>query len=305
MGSTMLQLVQMVTGEAGLVVPNSVAGNTSQDTQQILALMNAVGNELLPKFEWQALQTAYTFYAPLLQANGDVVNGSAVIINLTSTAGIVPGTWMVTGLGILQDVHVVSVDSATQVTISQPANVTALQTQLTFSQTQYTMPDGYDRPVNRTQWDKSKHWEMIGPETPQQWEWLKSGYIATGPRIRWRIMGGYFQIWPALNTRELLGFEYVSKNWVITAAGATAGRLVNDSDTAIFSDRSLVIGTKLKYFETKGFDTTALKRDFDAEVDLRMATEQGAPTLSQAPRLSQVLIDQSAIPDSGFGQAAS
>jgi hypothetical protein len=25
---------------------------------------------------------------------------------------------------------------------------------------------------------------MLGPEDAQQWEWLLSGYISTGPRIR-------------------------------------------------------------------------------------------------------------------------
>ena len=47
MGSTMVQLVQQVSNELGLVSPSTVAGNNSQDVIQTLALMNASGYELL------------------------------------------------------------------------------------------------------------------------------------------------------------------------------------------------------------------------------------------------------------------
>lgn len=304
MGSTMLALVQQVTGELGLIVPTNVAGNTSQDVQQILALMNSIGNELVPKFDWERLDTEYRFYTQFVQPTGDTVKGSPVIINLTTTAGVQPNTWMATGFGIPQDSYVVSVDSSTQVTISQPTTQTAAGSVIAISQTKYSMPSDYDRPVNRTQWDKSKHWEMLGPESPQQWQWLKSGYIATGPRIRWRILGNYFQIWPSLNTQEYLGMEYISRSWAIAANNTAKTSLTADTDTSIFSDRTMVIGTKLKYFEIKGFDTTALAQDYDTEVELRKALEQGAAMLSFAPRLSAVLIDQNAIPDSGYGQVS-
>ena len=52
MSSTMLQLVQQVTSELNLVVPNQVAGNTSQDTVQILALMNRAGYDLTKEHDW-------------------------------------------------------------------------------------------------------------------------------------------------------------------------------------------------------------------------------------------------------------
>ncbi|VVD96429.1 hypothetical protein PIN31009_01898 [Pandoraea iniqua] len=301
MGKSLLQLVQKVTGELGLVIPTAVAGNTSQDIIQIAALMNAVGDESQAKFCWQALDTEYRFTTAYQQIAGNTTNGSPIVSGLASTAGILPGTFMVTGLGVPQDCYVLSVDSVSQVTLNQNATVTATGSQIVFAQTKYTMPADYDRLIDRTQWDKSKHWEMLGPESPQQWQWIKSGYIATGPRVRWRVLGGYFQVWPALNTSEYLGLEYTSKYWARDATGTPKDALTQDTDTSIFSDRMMVIGTKLKYFEIKGFDTTALKRDFDSEFDIRMATEQGGATLSMAPRLSQVLVGPENTPDSGYG----
>lgn len=300
--SSMLELVQQVTAELGLIVPTSVAGNTSQDAIQILALMNAVGKETMAKFCWQALDTEYRFTTAFVNTTGNTTTGSAVVTGLATTAGISANTFMVTGLGIPQDCYVQSVDSGTQVTLTQPATVTASASQLVFAQTKYTMPSDYDRQIDRTQWDKSKHWEMLGPESPQQWQWIKSGYIATGPRIRWRVLGGYFQVWPPLSTPEYLGLEYTSKNWARDVASTPKPSLTADTDTSVFSDRLMVLGTKLKYFEIKGFDTTALKRDFDTEYEIRMGTEQGSPMLSMAPRMSQILVGPENVPDSGYGQ---
>ena len=52
MSSTMLQLVQQVTAELNLAVPSYVVGNPSQDVQQILALMNRAGYDLIKEHDW-------------------------------------------------------------------------------------------------------------------------------------------------------------------------------------------------------------------------------------------------------------
>lgn len=306
--ATMLQLVQQATGELGLAVPMSVAGSAAQDTIQQLALLNAAGYELLrapadhPEFNWQALTTEYRFTSQFTIQTGNVTANSAVITGIQSTAGIVANTYMVTGNGINQDTYVLSVDSPTQVTMTQAAAASGTAVSLTFAQTKYSMPADFQRIIDRTQWDKSKHWEMLGPESPQQWQWLKSGYIATGPRIRWRILGNFFQIWPSVSTSEYLGFEYVSKNWVVDGStGAAKGSFTQDSDTCLFDDRLMVAALKLKYWGIKGFETQLLEDEYESILSAVMGAEQGAPMLSFAPRLSQVLLGPENIPDSGYG----
>jgi hypothetical protein len=300
MSSTMLQLVQQATGELGLAVPFSVAGNTAQDTMQQLALLNAVGYELVrePAFNWQALTTEYRFTSQWTIQTGNVTIGSSVITGIPSTAAIVAGTYMVTGNGINQDTYVQSVDSPTQITMSQAAAASGTGVTLTFAQTKYAFPVDYQRIIDRTQWDKSKHWEMLGPESPQQWQWLKSGYIATGPRIRWRILGNTFQIWPGVSTSEYLGFEYISKYWVNDVSGTPKGSFTSDTDTCQFDDRLMVAGMKLKYWGIKGFETQILQDEFDSILSSVKGEEQGAPMLSFAPRLSSYLLGPENIPDS-------
>lgn len=297
--TTMLQLVQQATGEMGLAVPTYVAGNTAQDTIQQLALLNAVGYEIQRKWDWEALCTEYRFTTQYVTTTGTLTTGSAVVTGIPDTTGL-DTTYMVMGTGINTDVYVVSVDSATQVTLNQAATATGSQT-LNFCKTKYSNPSDFDRQIDRTQWDKTRHWEMLGPESAQQWQWLKSGFIATGPRLRFRRMGGFFQIWPPIASAEYLGWEYVSNAWAQDTTGAGKSSFTVDTDTCIFPDRLMVLGLKLKYFEVKGFDTTALSRDYQDELSIAMANDMGSETLSFAPQLSQQLLGVANLPDTGLG----
>ncbi len=77
-----------------------------------------------------------------------------------------------------------------------------------------------------------------------------------------------------------------------------------DNDTCVYPDRVMVLGTKLKYFEAKGFDTTALYRDYLAELETAIAQDTAAANLSFAPRPGTVLIGYDNIPDSGYGTSS-
>lgn len=306
MSSTMLQLIQQATSEMGVTVPSSVAGNTSTDVVQLLALLNAVGYEVQREHQWEAMTVEYRFSTVYYQYTADTTNGSASISSMSSTTGLTddPTYFTVTGTGVPQDTYLSSVNSgASTAVLSQEMQATGTGVTLTFSQTKYELPSGFDRLIDRTDWDKSQHWEMLGPETAQQWQWLKSGFISTGPRVRFRVLGGLFQIWPALAAEHLLGFEYVSNLWVTASGQATPNKtsFTVDTDTCIFPDRLMVLGLKKKYYEAKGFDTTALQRDYRMQLDISKANDAGSPTLSFAPRPGSVLLTWDNIPDSNYG----
>jgi len=299
--ATMLQLVQRAMGELGLSVPNVVAGNATVDVSQMLALLNALGEELQRMHEWQKLTKEYRFTTQFLATTGNTTTNSPVVTAMGSTTGL-DNTYMVTGLGVQQDAYVLTNDSATQVTLTRPVTSTATGVDLVFTKTKYAFPDDFDRLINRTQWDKTNHWEMIGPESAQQWQWLKSGYIQTTPRVRYRQLGNFFQIWPPVGVANYYGFEYISNGWVLDASGNAKSRFTADDDTCIFPDRLMVLGLKLKYFEIKNFDTTALYRDFVYQFDITRGTDSAAPTLNLAPMRENLLLGYDSIPDSGYGR---
>jgi len=299
MSSTMLELMQQTSSELGLLAPTYVAGNTQQDVIQLLALMNRAGYNLIKEYDWRALQKEYRFYTQTISTTGDGVNGSYNLLNVANTTGL-STKWQVTGTGIPQDCSIVSVSGST-VTLNQPLQATNVGIALSFGQTAYDLPTDYETITDRTQWDKTRHWELLGPEDAQQWQWLKSGYISTGPRIRWRIYGEYFNVWPIMNTSEYLGYEYRSKGWAESSSGTVKNSFTADTDTTFLDDTIMVLATKLKFFQIKGFDTTSLQQDYERYLSVAKANDKGSATLSFAPYPSKVLIGYANIPDTGYG----
>jgi hypothetical protein len=291
--------MQQTSSELGLVAPTYVAGNTQQDVIQLLALMNRAGYNLIKEYDWRALQKEYRFYTQAISTTGDGVNGSYNLLNVANTTGL-STKWQVTGTGIPQDCSIVSVSGST-VTLNQPLQATNVGIALTFGQMEYDLPSDYETITDRTHWDKTKHWEMLGPEDAQQWQWLKSGYISTGPRVRWRIYGEYFHIWPLMNTQEYLGYEYRSKGWAESSTGTVKNSFTADTDTTFLDDTIMVLATKLKFFQIKNFDTTSLQQDYERYLSVAKANDKGSATLSFAPYPSKVLIGYANIPDTGYG----
>ena len=295
-------MVQQVAAELNLSVPTYVIGNQSQDVQQILALMNGAGYDLVKEYDWQALQVQYRFYTQAINCNGTTVNGTTLLtVPNTINISAVDKQWQITGYNINQDTNVVTANNSThQITMSQMASGTGTGA-IVLAQTAYDLPFDFENITNRTQWDKTKHWESLGPEDAQQWQWLKSGYISTGPRIRWRILDNQFQVWPPMNTNEYLGWEYKSNGYARGADGAVKTSFTADSDTSVLDSRIMVLLTKMKYWGIKGFDTTVVSQDYQRYLSVAKANDKGAPNLSFAPYPSKVLIGYANIPDTGYG----
>ena len=302
---TLLSNVQDVCLELGLPVPNAVATSSDETLKQLQALLNRVGDTLTTENNWQALAKEYRFETNQLQVNGSIVDNS-LIIQLDSVAGITTN-FQVSGNGVMQDTYVTNVNtSLNQVTINIPATGTFTDTTFTFGQANYPMPPDYERTVNKTMYNKTNRWSVIGPKSAQEWQWIKASYITTGPRMRYRIMGNEFVVWPAAyGANVVLGFEYQSNAWVISPDGTDKQKATDDNDTFLFPDRLLTLGTKLKYFEIKGFDTTALFADYQRELSKFKAQDAGADTLSMAPRYPNILLTQNNLPDTGFGNTTS
>ena len=299
--ATLLQDIQDVCLELGLPVPNAVASSTDETVKQLQALFNRVGDTLTTENNWQVLAKEYRFETNYVQKTGDIVDG-ATTITLNNVTGITTN-FQVTGNGVLQDTYVTAVDAGTNtVTINIPATGTFTGSTYNFGQANYPMPSDYQRTVNKTMYNKSNRWSVIGPKSAQEWQWLKASYITTGPRMRYRIFNDEFVIWPASYAANIvLGFEYQSNSWVEAADGTPKTKATVDTDTFLFPDRLLVLGTKLKYFEIKGFDTTTLYADYQRELSKFKAQDAGADTLSMAPRYPNILLTQNNIPDTGFG----
>jgi hypothetical protein len=301
--ATFLENMQSVCAELGLPTPSVITNNTDDMVVQMTALMNRVGTTLTTENDWQALVKEYRFQTVYYQYTGNVALNALQLTGMSSTTGLT-SDFMVMGNGIMQDTFVTFVaGSAVNININATGAYSG-QT-YTFGQVNYAMPSDYQRMVNKTQYNKSNRWSVIGPKDAQEWQWLKASYVTTGPRMRFRIAGNKFVIWPMPTAQVILGFEYQSGAWAQSASGTPQQKLINDTDTSLFPDYLMILGTKLKYFQIKGFDTTELKADYLRELSKFKAQDAGADTLSLAPKYPNILLTQNNLPDTGFGNTTS
>lgn len=306
---TLLEIIDAVTGELGLVQPSVVIGASDLQTVQLYNLCNREGDSLRRQHNWTALQKLFTLNvgAPTV-TTGDVTISSAVITNIPSTTGIVAGTWVVTGSYIPAAARVLSVDSSTQITMDMVATATLAGGELTFSQDTYPEPTDFDRFINRTAWDRTNRWELIGPDSPQEDQWHRSGIVTTGPRRHFRQTGdlpaGNYRIWPppqTVDTPFQIAWEYISTYWVNSAANVGKAKFTADNDYPNLDAQALILGTKWRFAQAKSLPSAAsLQLEYTEYVKQLMARDGGAPTLHMSQRPSSVLLTAWNVQDNNY-----
>ena len=309
---TVLQIVNQVQQEMGLPQSSTVIGNTDLTTVQLLSFLQLANEELRDYSDegWKVLQFEFNLIInPPIVTTGNTTLNSAVLTNIPSTAGLSANYWAVTGSDIPQSARILSVDSATQVTMTMAAVGAVTGAILTFAQDTYAMPSDFRKYTNRTWWDRSNRWELLGPDSAQLDQWHRSGIVATGPRRHFRNIGPFantYRIWPppadlAATSEIQAVFEYISLNSVMVNGSQTsfAKTFANDADVPLLDDRALMLGMKWRMWEQKGMNWMAKRDEYDRWVDRVMARDGGAKTLNMVKRVNPIFISPSNIQD-GF-----
>lgn len=308
MAKTLLQLIQTAADELGLARPAAAISDTSAQTRQLVAFANKSGELVMQRHDWTALQTEWPIAigAPVT-TTGDLTVGSTVVANIPSTAAITAGTFSLQGAGVQIAARVASVDGATQITMTEPATASGTGVTLTFVKDTFALPSDFERYISDTWWDRTNHWKLIGPITPQLWQWQLSGIVQTGPRRRWRQIGrqsNAYRIWPppsSSDTPAEIVFEYISRNWATDTNGTTTkSSFTADTDTCVFDDGMMVSGIKWQFFQIKGFAYDELKRQWENLLDSAIAHDGGATALNLGRRGLPYLITSGNVQDGNF-----
>lgn len=292
-------------------MPLAVAGSTDTQTQQLFGLANAVGDDLLSQSDWTALQTQAIINVEVpWSGTGDTVAQSGTVTNLTDGSPLaLIGTvtnYIITGNDIQVASRVLTNAAPGTITIDMHATATATGSAMTIARDTYDVPDDFQTFINRTQWDRTNHWELIGPMSPQENQWVMSGIVTTGPRRRFRQVGrgvDVFRIWPpptSNDTPATLAYEYVSNYWAASAAGTPQAGFVYDTDTSVYDDRVVIAGIKYMYFASKGFDATRLERDYRTYIQTSIGRDGGGATLDMARRRFPIFISPASVQDGYF-----
>jgi hypothetical protein len=269
------------------------------------------------------MQFEYDLVVPVpITTTGNFLTSYTAIINdIPSTAGILPPYYSISGNDIPQGARVLSVDDANTLTMTMEASNSAPinDLDLIIAQDTFPEPTGFDWFQNRSMWDRTNRWELIGPDSPQIDQWHRSGIVVTGPRRHFRQLGpgiagqgNNFRIWPPPNelTSPLqLVFEYMSTNAIVVQGGAPvppttptyAQYFANDTDIPLLDDQAIIMGIKWMFWEVKGMGSyVTLQNRWVDYVDRLIARDGAAPTLQLAKRVSPIFLSPSNIQDGFF-----
>jgi hypothetical protein len=237
-----LWVIQQAMVEMGLPKPVQAVTSTDTTVQQMLALLNRAGTEMVLGYPWEQITKEYVFD--------------------TAAAVLAPD-----GLTLIQP-----------------------------------LPSDWSYFLDQTQWDRTNHWPLLGPKTAQEWQWLKGGLLSSGPRIRYRVVGGNLELFPGSSVTSKIAMEYIADSWLASADTVNTyyAEVTADSDILLLDPWIVTAYLKLKYWEAKGLDTTAYTKDFVGIWEARIGKSKGAPVLTLAPRARTMLIGINNIPDGSW-----
>lgn len=184
---------------------------------------------------------------------------------------------------------------------------------LVDGQADYALPSDFGRFIDRTQWDRNNNWELIGPMSPQEWQWRKSGVVTTSPRRRFRIKPNistrklYFDPTPTSSEAgQIMVFEYVSTGWVLDNDGATRrSAWSEDTDISLIDEQAIELALIWRFLRAKGLSYDEEKDAYENYADAVYAQEIGMKALRLDTRAFDYYADNGlvppVIPESGYG----
>jgi len=165
---------------------------------------------------------------------------------------------------------------------------------------EYDLPSDWSYFRDQTQWDRTDHWPLLGPKSPQEWAWLKNALVAALPRQRFRVANGQFMLWPVPGSPNMtMSMEYVVKNWVKNGAN-TSAMVKADGDIVLYDPWLIIKFVKMKFYELKGFPTSGVQGDFMRVFNSLTGKDVGAKILSLAPRAQSPYIGPWSVPDGSW-----
>lgn len=183
----------------------------------------------------------------------------------------------------------------------------ALHSEYTFttvdSQQAYTMPADFEYFVQRTFWDDSYKWELLGPITAQEKQILKYGVIASGPRRKFYIRANEMYLDPIPETTgDTIAYDYFSNAWCQDSLGNVQKLWTADTDTYRLDEDCFIQGIKWRFLRAKGLDYSQEKMDYEADCQRVMARDGGNRDLPIAGgTYGARFLSMDNVPETGFG----
>lgn len=149
----------------------------------------------------------------------------------------------------------------------------------------FDLPGDFYRFIDQTQWNAAMRFPAVGPVAPQGWMTYMVFPISANFTLTWQIRQN--QIWflnPPPAPGQDFRFMYLSRALVRDADDPDLYKNVADKNGDLFQLDGIlmVLLTRIKWLEAKGFDSGAAVRDFLLAFDSRIGAQKGANILNMA-----------------------
>ena len=314
---TLLSICQAACSVAPIGIPAFIVGNADETAMLLLSLATQAAETLSrrPQNGWVSMIREYTFSSVAIAAQpGTIANvgGVAVISGLSGIDAITANLWQASGTGLPNNAIVAST-TPTTVTLNVPSTVTGSGT-YTFGQSDYPLPSDYASIVDGTIWDRTRYWQMRGPQSPQAWQMYKSSVIGRASiqrRFRMRsarndvgnINVTYFCIDPVpYDNGASFVFEYASTAWCQSGHGVPQTQWLRDTDTGILDEYLLQLAVTYRLLRRLGLSYSEELSEYEQLASQAVAADGGMPVLNIAGGIpSQFISPYLNVPESGFG----
>jgi hypothetical protein len=147
---------------------------------------------------------------------------------------------------------------------------------------------------------------MGGPLSAQEWSYLAGRDFGSATiYASFRMTDNKFDLYPQPPPVGLsIHFQYISRNWVTQqGTGLRADNVVAGSDVVMYEPIMIIKFLKAKFLESKGFDATAARIEFENMFGSRTGKDTGAPILSASHSRGfyPYIRPYANTPDTGYG----
>tara|TARA_R110000737_G_scaffold60697_2_gene87506 strand:- start:2428 stop:3168 length:741 start_codon:yes stop_codon:yes gene_type:complete len=170
----------------------------------------------------------------------------------------------------------------------------------------YALPADFQYMIAQTGWEHANNVPLGGPLTPQDWTYLVGRDLSSSTiYASFRLREGQFSVFPQPPPDGLdINFEYQRRTWVSSvSSGLDVADIVVSTDVPYF-DRTLISRMlKVKFLESKGFDTTKAQDDFNQIYGFITGKDKSAEIVNAGGRGGSVpyLNSYRNVGDTGFG----
>src|SRR5262245_9290213 len=164
-----LNLINRTLDRLKLARTTSITASDSQ-IRQILSFVNEAGDDIARRKDWPELEAEWFINVgspTVLSASTTAESATVTVSSSAAISAAGAAVWAVFGNGVITGCRVLSVPSATTITLTEPVTVTQVA-DLTFVQDAFDLPADWRRDIPQTAWDRRYRWALLGPDTPQR-----------------------------------------------------------------------------------------------------------------------------------------